>query len=65
MELRGAIAEKLRRDNRIEADAKKGILVAVGGKEAIYAAMMAAIDPGDEVIVLDPCIRHTMTEIHN
>lgn len=55
MELREAIAQKLRRDNRIEADPKKGIVVTVGGKEAIYAAMMATIDLGDEVIVLDPC----------
>jgi len=55
MELREAIAEKLRRENQVEADPKKGIVVTVGGKEAIYAAMMATIDPGDEVIVLDPC----------
>jgi len=55
IELREAIAEKLRRDNGIEADPKNGVVVTVGGKEAIYAAMMATIDPGDEVIVLDPC----------
>jgi len=54
-ELREAIAEKLRRDNGIQADSNKGIVVTVGGKEAIYAAMMATIDPGDEVIVPDPC----------
>ena len=55
IELREAIAEKLRRDNGIEADSKNGVVVTVGGKEAIYAAMMATIDPGDEVIVPDPC----------
>jgi aspartate/methionine/tyrosine aminotransferase len=55
IELRDAIAEKLRRDNRIEADPKGAIVVTVGGKEAIYAALMATLDPGDEVIVLDPC----------
>jgi aspartate/methionine/tyrosine aminotransferase len=27
----------------------------VGAKEAIFAAMMATIGPGDEVIVPDPC----------
>jgi len=53
-ELRDAIAEKLRRDNGIQADPNNGIVVTVGGKEAIYAAMMATIDPGDEVIVPDP-----------
>jgi aspartate/methionine/tyrosine aminotransferase len=55
VELREAIAEKLRRDNGIEADPKKEIVVTVGGKEAIYAVMMATIDPGDEIIVPDPC----------
>jgi len=55
IELREAIAEKLRRDNGIEADSKNGVVVTVGGKEAIYAAMMATIDLGDEVIVPDPC----------
>lgn len=55
MELREAIAEKFLRDNRIEVDPKKEIVVTVGGKEAIYAVMMATIDPGDEVIVSDPC----------
>lgn len=54
-ELREAIAEKLQRDNSITADPRKNIVVTVGGKEAIYAAMMATIDSGDEVIVPDPC----------
>jgi aspartate/methionine/tyrosine aminotransferase len=55
IELRDAIAEKLRCDNGIEADPSRGIVVTVGGKEAIYAVMMATIEPGDEVIVSDPC----------
>jgi aminotransferase len=54
IELREAIADKLRRDNDIEANPEGEILVTVGGKEAIYCAMMATINPGDEVIVPDP-----------
>ena len=54
MELREAIAEKLQRDNDIEADPEDEIVVTVGGKEAIYSAMMATINPGDDVIVPDP-----------
>jgi len=54
MELREAIAEKLQRDNNIEADPKSEIVVTVGAKEAIYSAMMATVNPGDEVIVPDP-----------
>ena len=54
MELREAIAEKLQRDNNIVADPKSEIVVTVGGKEAIYSAMMATVNPGDDVIVPDP-----------
>lgn len=54
MELREAIAEKVQRDNGIVADPKSEIVVTVGGKEAIYSAMMAIVNPGDEVIVPDP-----------
>jgi aminotransferase len=55
LELRQALAEKLERDNNIAADPKKEIVVTVGGKEAIFTAMMATVNPGDEVIVSDPC----------
>jgi aspartate aminotransferase len=33
----------------------KEIIITPGGKFAVYAAIMAIIDPGDEVIVLEPC----------
>ena len=54
-ELREAISEKLQRENSIDADPTSEIVVTVGAKEAIFAAMMATIGPGDEVIVPDPC----------
>jgi aspartate/methionine/tyrosine aminotransferase len=54
-ELREAIAGKLERDNNIDADPASEIVVTVGAKEAIFAVMMATINPGDEVIVPDPC----------
>ena len=54
LELREAIAEKLKRDNGIDASPKDEIIVTVGGKEAIFLAMMATVNPGDEVIVTDP-----------
>lgn len=55
LELREAIADKLERDNNMDADPASEIVVTVGAKEAIFAIMMATIDPGDEVIVADPC----------
>ena len=51
--LREAIVEKLGRDNHIEADPSQ-ILVTVGAIEGLSAALMAVIDPGDEVILPSP-----------
>jgi len=53
LELRREIAHKLRRDNNIHADPSQ-IMVTVGAIEGIAAAVMAVIDPGDEVILPSP-----------
>jgi aminotransferase len=52
-ELREEIVKKLRRDNSIEADCDQ-IIVTVGAIEGLSAALMATIDPGDEVILPSP-----------
>ena len=52
-ELTNAIAEKLRRENNLAYDAKQ-ILVTSGAKDAIRITMTACLNPGDEVIILDP-----------
>lgn len=39
----------------VEYDPKSEILVTVGGSEAIDVAIRALVDPGDEVIVTEPC----------
>jgi aminotransferase len=51
--LRQAIADKLQRDNGIKATAAQ-IIVTVGAIEGLAAAVMAAVDPGDEVLLPDP-----------
>ena len=48
-----AIAAKLKRDNGIAADASQ-ILVTVGAIEGLSAAVMAIVDPGDEVLLFTP-----------
>ncbi|RKX70278.1 aminotransferase [candidate division WOR-3 bacterium] len=53
LELRKEIVQKLRRDNQIDADPSE-IIVTVGAIEGISAALMAVIDPGDEVILPSP-----------
>ncbi|MGV6802392.1 MAG: pyridoxal phosphate-dependent aminotransferase [bacterium] len=52
-ELKQAIAEKFKRDNGLNY-AHSEISVSTGGKYMIYAALMATINPGDEVIIPAP-----------
>lgn len=51
--LRAALAEKISTFNRIPA-AAADVIVTNGLTQASYAAIMAVVDPGDEVILLDP-----------
>ncbi|MBF0249746.1 MAG: pyridoxal phosphate-dependent aminotransferase [Alphaproteobacteria bacterium] len=53
MELRKAICAKLKRDNGLDY-APNQIQVGCGGKQTIYNAMMATLNPGDEVIIPAP-----------
>lgn len=53
-ELLEAISRKLEADNGLRYAPDKEILVTVGGKQAIFAAIMATVEAGDEVLILDP-----------
>ncbi|MGC9502407.1 pyridoxal phosphate-dependent aminotransferase [Baaleninema sp.] len=53
LQLREAIAEKLRTDNHIDYKAEN-VQVTNGGKQSLFNAILALIDPGDEVIVPAP-----------
>ncbi|MFD4995126.1 pyridoxal phosphate-dependent aminotransferase [Streptomyces buecherae] len=52
-ELKAAIAAKTLRDSGYEVEASQ-VLITNGGKQAIYEAFAAILDPGDEVIVPAP-----------
>ncbi|MDA0218951.1 MAG: pyridoxal phosphate-dependent aminotransferase [Proteobacteria bacterium] len=53
LELREAICDKFKRENGL--DYKPGqVTVGCGGKQVIFNAMMATLEPGDEVIVPAP-----------
>jgi aspartate/methionine/tyrosine aminotransferase len=52
--LRIAIAEKYRRWYGLEVDHDREVTVTCGATEAMAAVFLALIDPGDEVIVLEP-----------
>ena len=54
LDLREAIAEKLQAENGIHVNPKDNVIVTVGGKEAVFASIMATVNPGEEVIISDP-----------
>ncbi|MBI3964775.1 MAG: pyridoxal phosphate-dependent aminotransferase [Chloroflexi bacterium] len=54
-ELRAAITGKLQRDNGLTYDPARELVVTPSAKHAIYASIMALVEPGDEGILLDPC----------
>jgi aspartate aminotransferase len=52
-ELREAICEKLSRENGLSYGPEQ-VLVGTGGKQVIFNALVATLDPGDEVIIPAP-----------
>ena len=52
-ELREAICAKFKRDNKLDYTPDQ-VTVGCGGKQVIYNAMMATIEPGDEVVIPAP-----------
>ena len=55
MELRRAIADHLDTRYQQTYNPASEILVTVGVSEALYLAMAALLDPGDEIIIPEPC----------
>jgi len=53
-DLRQAIANKLKAENGIIADPDTEIYVAVGAMQVIFNTCLHMLNPGDEVIVMDP-----------
>jgi len=52
--LREALAEKVRWFNGLEVDPERHITVTCGATEAMMATLLAAVNPGEEVIVFEP-----------
>jgi len=52
--LRDAIAIKLKRENRIEADPDKNIIVTIGGNEAFLLILSSFLNPGEGVLLPSP-----------
>ena len=54
IEVREALAQKLKRDNNIVADPETELVCTAGGMGALMLANMVLVNPGDEVIYPDP-----------
>lgn len=54
LSLREEISRKLLRDNGITADPAAEILVTSGCAEGLYLVFMGLVEPGDEVIIIEP-----------
>jgi len=63
-ELRQAVAEKLRRDNGIEADPETEIVITTGTQEAVFITLCGLLDTGDEILLADPYYNSYATMLH-
>jgi aminotransferase len=52
--LRSALKEKYRRFYGMEVDSEREITVTCGATEAMASAMLALVDPGDEIVIMEP-----------
>jgi aminotransferase len=55
LELRRALSKHLARLYGVEYDPAEELLITVGVSEALFLALLSVVDPGDEVIVPEPC----------
>ncbi len=55
IQLREEIAKYIKRKNNIDYDPDHEVIVTVGGSEAIDISLRALINPGDEVLIVEPC----------
>lgn len=54
-ELRTVICDRIKTNFDVEYDVESEILITIGVSQALDLALRAIIDPGDEVIVVEPC----------
>jgi aspartate/methionine/tyrosine aminotransferase len=61
-DLRTEIANYWKERYKVECD-KDEVMITVGAVQAIYLALQSMIDPGDEIIVTDPCFTPYLQQI--
>ena len=61
LELRQAIARKLRRENGVPVESAQEVVVTTGGQEGLFLLVQSILGPGDEILVPDP--RYTSYDV--
>jgi aspartate aminotransferase len=54
IELKRAAARKFKHENGLDYDPSSQITISAGGKQVLYNAMVATLNPGDEVVIPAP-----------
>ena len=54
-ELRLAVAEKMKRFYSIDVDPESEVTITAGASEGLAASILGLVEPGDEVILFEPC----------
>ncbi|TFG49719.1 MAG: aminotransferase class I/II-fold pyridoxal phosphate-dependent enzyme, partial [Anaerolineales bacterium] len=62
-ELREAISDLLKEKYRVDYDPNNEVVVTVGVSEALYLALTAVINPGEEIIIPTPCFVSYQAEV--
>lgn len=62
-QLREAIADLLEEKYQVRYDPASEVVVTVGVSEALYLALTAVIDPGEEIIIPTPCFVSYQAEV--
>lgn len=64
LQLRESISQKMKTDNKIDADPLTDIIVTQGAAEALSIAFFAHCNPGDEVIIIEPSFTSYENLVH-
>ena len=63
LELRQALAEKMKEKKQVAYDSAKEIIITSGGVEALFLSFKAILNPGDEVIIGTPAFPNYFGQI--
>jgi aminotransferase len=64
LELRRALARRLREYNRLDYEVEGEIVVTAGATGAFFGACSALLDPGDEVVLFEPYYGYHVDTVH-